>query len=567
MPRVFVAIVLATSAATAQSPAHFASGSTSAAHTSSLQSARGALLPVVASSPDGWTTFQASADTRIVYVSSSSGDDANDGLAPAQAKRTLAAAKSLLRHGYPDWMLLRRGDVWYEGLGQWKTSGRSVSEPMLVATYGSATARPLLLTGASGGVWTEGGSQSPATIDNLALVGLHLRPAAFSGYGDCVGARMLQPGSHFLIEDCKFEGFSTNLVFQGFGGIHHDFMLRRSVIVDAFNVHGSGAHPQGLYAYAVHGLRIEQCVFDHNGWNAAVAGAEPDMFSHNVYIDNDNTGVFVRGNIIANAASHGMQLRCGGTVIDNLFVRNSIALSVGGGNNPEPAGVLANVLGNVILDGKDIDASNPRGWGVWLANIAQGNVLFNVIANNTLGKQPAFVTLDGNQVGDTHASVGVHDLSIGLNVIHNWGGSMVVDGNAAQINGVRLFSTDVQDSAYSFTLLEHIVPNSTLGIDSWSNRFFASHVPVGKWAQLGTTPAPIGVWMAQVGDSSSVVQQAAYKDPTRSPASYNATLGGAASLDAFLAAARQQSFTSWNPSYLAAAVDHYVRIGFLPLGH
>src|SRR6185369_12205104 len=152
---------------------------------------------------------------------------------------------------------------------------------------------------------------------------------------------------------------------------------RRSVVVDSYAIHDIGGHSQGLYCYAVDGLLIEENVFDHNGWNENVPGAGADIYSHNLYIDNDNTGVIVRGNIIANASSHGMQLRPGGTVVNNLFVRDSIALSVGGGNNPDPGGVTATVRGNVIMDGKNIDAATPRGWGMWFANISSGHVDYN----------------------------------------------------------------------------------------------------------------------------------------------------------------------------------------------
>ncbi|MFN0244454.1 MAG: hypothetical protein ACKVWV_16320, partial [Planctomycetota bacterium] len=95
----------------------------------------------------GWTSIDASADTRRVYVSASAGDDDASGLSPSAPKRTIAAGKALLRHGFPDWLLLRRGDTWHESLGQWKKSGRSAEEPMLVMSYGDAPARPLLMTG------------------------------------------------------------------------------------------------------------------------------------------------------------------------------------------------------------------------------------------------------------------------------------------------------------------------------------------------------------------------------------------------------------------------------------
>lgn len=386
--------------------------------------------------------------TRTVYVSSSEGEDRNDGLSPATSKKTLAEAKGLMRHGFPDAMLLKRGDVWNESLGHWKKSGLSPSEPMVVSTWGSG-ARPLIQSGVEGGIWTNGGG-SAARIDFLSLVGLHFRPDGYTGGGNCVGGEFLQPGSHLTIEDCVFEGYCLNLVFQGYGGRHHDFRLLRSTIIDSWTVHAIGGHSQGLYAYAVDGLLIADCVFDHNGWNERVAGAGADVFSHNVYIDNDNTNVVVSGNVIANASSHGMQLRPGGSAIDNLFLRNSIALSVGGGDAPEPNGVTAEILDNVILDGKDIDSANPRGWGMWFANIASGRVLRNVIANNKLGRQPNVMTLDGD-----HRGVGVHDLAIRQNVFYKWGGGFLVEGDVESIEfienrGTRSVYPDPKRSPASF---------------------------------------------------------------------------------------------------------------------
>ncbi|MHC5210634.1 MAG: hypothetical protein ACYTG2_07945 [Planctomycetota bacterium] len=207
---------------------------------------------------EGWTEFSPSPDTRTIYVSSSTGDDANGGFSEDAAKRTIAAGKALLRHGFPDWLLLRRGDVWEESLGQWKMSGRSPTEPMLVATYGDDDTRPLLRTGTRGGIWTHGGGRSPPTIDNLAIVGLHFHADDRDGTENSKGARMLQPGAHVLFEDCMFEAFHTNVVFQGKSDERLvDYRLRRSVIVDAYAVH-DGGHPQGLYADEVDGLLIEE---------------------------------------------------------------------------------------------------------------------------------------------------------------------------------------------------------------------------------------------------------------------------------------------------------------------
>jgi hypothetical protein len=320
------------------------------------------------------------------------------------------------------------------------------------------------------------------------------------------------------------------------------------VIVDAWTIHAIGGHSQGLYAYAVDGLLIEENAFDHNGWNEQVPGAGADVFSHNVYIDNDNTGVVVRGNVIANASSHGMQLRPGGTVVNNLFVRNSIALSVGGGDNPEPGGVTADVRGNVILDGKDIDAVQPRGWGMWFANIASGCVRRNVIAHNTRGNQPYAITLDGDHRGGSTASIGVHDLVIEENVLFDWGGSILVDGDAAQVTGVEFRGNDVQEFAGSQPLVVHADPASAASVGWKGNRLHTRLARADTWRPDGHADRP--------GPSVR------YPDPGRSLASYSRSLGSAGTDAELVAQFRAQSRANWRPELTAASVNHYLRGGF-----
>src|SRR5688500_5144604 len=92
----------------------------------------------------GWTVVMPSADSRVIHVSSSAGDDANTGSESSPVK-TLARGRGLLRDGMPDHLLLKRGDVWYESLGgtRWSLSGRDADEPMYLGAYGPITdARP-----------------------------------------------------------------------------------------------------------------------------------------------------------------------------------------------------------------------------------------------------------------------------------------------------------------------------------------------------------------------------------------------------------------------------------------
>ena len=72
----------------------------------------------------GWSIMTPSEDSRLIYVSSSAGDDetaefyalrdvgnvANPGL--IKPFKTIAAANLSAREGFPDWIILRQGDVW-----------------------------------------------------------------------------------------------------------------------------------------------------------------------------------------------------------------------------------------------------------------------------------------------------------------------------------------------------------------------------------------------------------------------------------------------------------------------
>ena len=71
----------------------------------------------------GWTTVTQNADDQVIYVSSSSGLDSNNGTSSATPVKTIAHAESLFTTGHPVWLLLKAGDTWYEGTYQWKWAG------------------------------------------------------------------------------------------------------------------------------------------------------------------------------------------------------------------------------------------------------------------------------------------------------------------------------------------------------------------------------------------------------------------------------------------------------------
>src|SRR5262249_8380282 len=142
---------------------------------------------------------------------SSLGDDGNDGLSPAAPKQSVHAGMALLRDGFPDWLLLRRGDAWDESFGIPNLSGRSPEERMVITAYGPSAERPLLRTGTDDGMTVQTGTRS----DSFALVGIHLLPDLYDGtVGAPRGIALFGELHDFLIEDCMIEKYQTNLVLQ-----------------------------------------------------------------------------------------------------------------------------------------------------------------------------------------------------------------------------------------------------------------------------------------------------------------------------------------------------------------
>ncbi len=291
-------------------------------------------------------------------------------------------------------MLLRSGDAWtVEGDDPAITLSRQaerwggMASPWIIASYGSHPKRPrteaaqLLRLG------------SPK-IEGLILVGLEVHHAesdpAHPRYAKRDGGRLISltgGGRWIHIEDCVFR--FGQLSFNGFdGGILRDLVLRRNIIVDAYEngsgTKGSSAKISGVYATNCAGLSCEENLFDHNGWNARIEGAEGNIFNHNLYIQSDNTEVTAIGNIFARAGSHGTQFRSGGTLVGNLFVHNPAAAFIG--ENPAWKS-RDRIEHNVVLHGQPMETAAAKNRGqnriVWGLEIAarEATTLENIVAH------------------------------------------------------------------------------------------------------------------------------------------------------------------------------------------
>lgn len=442
--------------------------------------------PTLPTDPSGFTELVPSQGTVTIYVSSGSGNDSNTGRSPEQAVRSVQRGVALLRDNQPDWLLFKRGDVWEGGLGGWALSGRSATERMVVGAYGEG-ARPRFEF-EDEALATNGGISEKEYLDNLVFTSLHFLgephdPSRGTPSGPnptCIS--WLRGGRDVLFEDMRFEFCAVHVThFDGFRA--ERFRFHRNLFLDSYSV--EDAHAQAILLHGVESMVLEENVFDRCGWHPDFQVADPTIFNHCIYWQQDGPADgIVRNNIIMRASSHGAQMRSSGRVEGNVFVRNAIGGFIAGNFEVPPAGdVEGTVIGNLFTDAEDItprdghSGEDHRGWG-WDFS-PDGRLIQNaVIRDNIFAHCKAS---DCKSIVRTYP-----DTTIESNIVWNWTSTV---------------SSYLPNSAGPFT------------------------------------------------------------DPDRTVGSYNESLGGTDSFEAFAAEVRQQSKTNWRPAYSAQQIIAYFRGG------
>jgi len=476
---------------------------------------------------NGWTVVGESADTNKVYISNSTGNDENDGSINAPVK-TIARGKSLVRDGKPDWLLLKAGDTWFnENFGSWTKSGRGTTEPLLVSSYGTG-ARPKIDTGLEYGFQVVGGMIAP--VRHLYLVGLEFLASTYNGKNKpgVQGIRLQRQGGDFLIEDCKVSGFSGGIVLGNTDAPVFDVKVRRNQVLDMFQYNG---HAQGLYISGSSGrITIEENLFDHNGWRYQ---ADKTMFNHNMYINTGATDVVIKGNIVTRGSLRGTLLRSGGTVIDNFYAQNGVAVQVGNQDS-----VVSN---NVMMEGTDLPGM-PSGVGVDAAfSIQNLTVTNNLIAHDTSG-----YTYNTSGI---NVNAGTNNSNVSNNIVYDWRRNLINAGN----------NTTVSNNQFEDLDGYHVVIDHRGGAKTYAGSVYYS--PKTQPFKITNSNKTLPQWQSDTTDSSAW-GTIRYQDPNRGPASYSASLGGGATFESWITAVRNQSKANWSPALMAYAINNYVRAGF-----
>ncbi len=476
-------------------------------------------------------------DGQMIYVSSSEGSDDNDGLTESTPKKTITAAKELLNDGSPDSLLLKRGDAWVdESLGSWTKSGASESAPMLIASYGQ-----------------PGAPRPRVTVDPAFRI-FRLIPA------NNITVRNIDFGEAKV----QILGFAENIRFeycyasdgigaiQAFDGPVSNITFYRCIIVDSYNA--VGGHAQGVFFKGINGILIEECILDHNGWNEDVRGADPTIFNHNIYIQNDCSGSVVRGNILARASSHGVQARSGGDVTDNLCVRNPLSILWSGRHPGE-------ITGNVVLDGNDI-GDLGRGFGIQAQNARAevgATVSNNIVANYASAKEGGSAIELIGSIGD-----GFFNGIAENNIAYDWRRPLRIHGRAElDLSGVIVRNNIFQEFAGTQKPIIQMDSFASGHITFSGNTYYSIHED-RYWFDVDGD-LTYDQWVALTGETDSVVEQVQFLDSTRTVETYHESLGKEGTLEAFLTEARKQTIDDWRYEYTAAAVIEYIQEGFTPV--
>jgi hypothetical protein len=500
----------------------------------------------------------------------------------------------MMRANKPDWTLGLTGDTWTgEGFNNPQT-GVSAAAPQVYTSYGSSTARPIIISNSS---VKEAWQSNGGTTDFNAIVGWELYSAtrdpnngAFSGTDAAdagfIGIDMESGFTWFLVEDCFIHFYAIEnvliqpLVNKGTGALQ----FRRNVVADSYS---EGSHSQGIFvSFTASGL-IEENVFDHNGWNETIGGsAGATVFNHNIYNACNNGPMTIVGNTSGYASANGMQGRPGGSGSNNLTFDNAVsALPANCSGNTYSSPPTTTWQYNVFLEGAN-RASVADSWGpsinvngtmVYDHNISahslSGTALTGLLVNNwgtdISAASPAVATLQNFTNTDPSAfqdnepisfnTIGTAVLPTGLTVgttyyVKNWNSTTWTFNISATPGGSSINTTGSSCSSSG--------PNDC-GVQAITDRLTVSNSIVCDW-NGGYSDLAIGTTSTgntfQAANCTSIGP-----NPTRTLGQYYASIGNPggkpSTTRGFMDASKLQSKANWVPALMAKATNCYFQAG------
>ncbi len=556
---------------------------------------------------DGWSILTPSSDSRIIYVSESDGNDNNaliyspgdsaigdDVYHPTgsiKPYRSIATALSQMRKGYPDYLLLKKGDIWrYEDTIE-IVEGASPSERSVIASYGSAPAQPKILTGTSSALlfWYN-------KSINSAVIGLHFVaqkriPAGseFVSFGNTENPRGFVITGHgvmaILIEGCTFEWYANNVVAAvGEKERKKDIIFRRNVISHSYSEKG---HSQGFFSSKA-SILLEENIFDHNGWyqqgdGGTKAGGRATMFNHNIYFEGSHNTI-VRKNIFLRPSSMNTkftsnsyestdQIHAKNILVDNnVFIDGEIGISLGGNADNHNGYRWENILViNNVIDHMNQSLPTNRGlaWGIGIQDWNGGRVAGNILTSYGGG--------DVTNVSGFRISGFLRNVSIDNNIAYNVAPhssksyatfiATITDGERGAIpvkQNVNITNNHfiLPDTSSDTGNLLDLSVSSQTGITFDRNTYYSAYMNTVKEFQISGNRYTFEDWISNINEKtySNVIPD--YIDADRNIETYIRSIGISGGIAAFADQATKRSKDNWNYNYTADAILNYIWGGF-----
>ena len=507
-------------------------------------------LPITA---EGWTDFDAILSSgyenaRVIFVSSSTGNDGTgqvysiedlsfdaDGIfqpvGEISAYSTFAAGYQQVRDGYPDILLLKRGDAWTGSIGKLTKSGATASTRIIIGSYGSGT-RPRFDISATG---VEAGSES-----NLIVTGIHIKAGAGTALK---GVDIVGKADNQLWEDCELEYVGNTVDSYPHDLLNTFIAFRRNI----FN--NRPVNRVFLFGYGINSMLIEENVF----WLSDELLSRRILYCDTGAVTQDQ--LVVRGNIFFRPDA-GIHLRSGGTIDNNLFIQVDELLVGGHGGNSDTIHA-ADITDNVFA-GSRLGGTNR---GLLIQNndgsLITGNI-WTGAADLASGSNAIIIQ------GSVELFI-LRNTSFLDNIVYGWSttgtnGSSIYINSAITGNNNTIQDNHFQMATGSEKIIFHLP--SFEGFDYIGNRYYSTTDEATWFRTLTSSSIGLSGWAYQSGGVDEQASEITYTAPTRTIAGYNLSIDGEATTEDFMLEARQQARDNWRTEYTAYTVNNYFREGF-----
>jgi hypothetical protein len=255
------------------------------------------------------------------------------------------------------------------------------------------------------------------------------------------------------------------------------------------------------------------------------------------------------------------------TVIDNLIYLNEV-ITPGNGIMLRPGGTISgNVIAGTGMTGMTFGSLNDGSGGATGSNgpvVADGNLVIDSAANALGGVAygAPYVLPNAQITNNICLRAG------GINTSGNDGTTVtgnITVGSVPDTNFVlgsgndQVWSNNIFSNAPAHSHVIAWLTDTPNGVAGTCANFTARGNRFDLWSE-GNTNMSFATWVAKTGETGTN-GPIAFIDATRSLGTYNGTLGGTATTQAFFEAALNQSKNSYDPRYTAAAANAYIRAG------